>query len=99
MEAWTDGPYYRRHFKVHLLEWKWLYSDTDFTEVCHYDKGPNNDIPALVHAMAWHRTGDMSPSEPKMPKSDWRVYASLRRDELMTYAQKYVATMVHRNID
>ena len=80
MEAWTDGPYYRRHFQVHLLEWKWLYSDTYFTEVCYHDKGPNNDIPALVQAMAWHRTGDMSLSEPKMPKNDWRVYASLRRD-------------------
>ena len=91
MEAWTDGPYYRRHFQVHLLEWKWLYSDTD--------KGPNNDIPAFVQAMAWHRTVDMSPSEPKMPKNDWRVYASLRRDEFLTYAHKYVATMVHRNID
>ena len=56
------------------------YSDTDFTEVCYHDKGPNNDILALVQAMAWHRTGDMSPSEPKMPKNDWRVYASLRRD-------------------
>ena len=30
-------------------------------------QGSNNDIPALVQAMAWHRTGNMSPSEPKMP--------------------------------
>ena len=59
----------------------------------------NNDIPALVQAMAWQWTGDTSPSEPKMPMNDWRVYASLCRDELMTYAHKYVATMVHRNID
>ena len=99
MEAWTDGPYYRRYFQVHLHEWKWLYFDTDFTEVCYHDKGPNNDISALVQEMAWHRTGDMSLSEPRMPKSDWRVYASLRRDELMNYAHKYVATMAHGKID
>ena len=29
-------------------------------------KGPNNNIPALVHIMAWRRPGDKSLSEPMM---------------------------------
>ena len=86
-------------FKYIFLEWKLLYSDTDFTKVCSHGKGRNNDIPAFVQAMTWHRTGDMSPSEPRMPLSNWRVYASLRRNELMNYAHKYVATMADKDID
>ena len=33
-------------------------------------KDPMNNIPALVHIMAWRRSGDMPSSEPMMAKCD-----------------------------
>ena len=47
---------------MHFFKWKCLNFDKDFTEVG--PKGPINNIPALVHMMAWRRPGDKLLSEP-----------------------------------
>ena len=38
---------------------------------------PNNNIPPLVHVMAWHRSGDKPLSEPVF----WRIYVSFGLNE------------------
>ena len=49
-------------FKMHFLEWKLLYFDETFIEIC--SPGPINNIPALVQIMAWRLSGAKPLSEP-----------------------------------
>ena len=44
------------------------------------DKGPINNIPALVQIMAWRRSGDKPLSKPVM-LDYWRIYASRGHNE------------------
>ena len=46
-------------------------------------KGPIDNNPALVHIMAWHRTGDWNNADP----GHWHIYAALGGDELMKSVQ------------
>ena len=55
MAETKEMPFRKRHFQVHFLEWKYLYSDQNCTEVY---------IPALVQTMAWRRPGNKPLSEP-----------------------------------
>ena len=52
------------HFHIHFLEWKLLYCDADFYEVCY--QGPNENKSALVQVMAQHQAGEEPLSEPMM---------------------------------
>ena len=62
ISPWTKWlPFSRWHFKMHFHEWKVLYFDSKFTEVCSIDNKS-----ALVQVMAWHRTGDKPLPEPML---------------------------------
>ena len=56
---------------MHFLEWKFLYFDSNITDVCSLDQISNKS--AVVHVMAWRRTGDKPLLEPIMP-SDLNGY-------------------------
>ena len=65
IEAETKWPpFSRRHFPVFFLnENVWISMNISLKFV---PKGPINDMPALVHIMAWRRAGDKPLSEPTM---------------------------------
>ena len=48
-------PFHRRHLQIHFREWKILYFDSNFTEICSY--GLIDNTSALVQLMVWRRTG------------------------------------------
>ena len=54
----------RRHFRMYFLERKCV----NFIKISlkFVRNGPINNIPALVHIMAWRRPGDKPLSEPMM---------------------------------
>ena len=51
---------------MHFLEWKFSYFDSNITDFCSL--GQIRNTPALVHVMAWRRTGDKPFLEPMMPR-------------------------------
>ena len=71
----------RRHFETHFLEWKSLYSDYNFTEICsqgsnlqYSSMGSDNGlVPARRQAIIWTNDGYFT---------DWRIYASVDLDGL-----------------
>ena len=70
----------RRHFQIHFLEWKLLYLDSNFTEVCsqgsiwqYASVGSDNGFaPIWRQAIIWTNDGQVY----------WRIYASLGLGEL-----------------
>ena len=52
---------------MHFLEWKWLNSDSNFTEIC--SQSPIDNKPALVWVMAWRLPGDKPLPEPLLAQS------------------------------
>ena len=55
-QVWTQWlTFCRQHFQIQFLEWKWLYFDSDWTDV--YSLTPV-DKSILVQVMAWHQTGN-----------------------------------------
>ena len=81
ISPWTKWPPFRRgHFQLHFHEWKVLYFDSNFTEVCFL--GPNwqkviitsgNGLaPNRRQAITWSNV------DPVL----WRIYAALGGDEL-----------------
>ena len=66
---WTKWPRFRRrYFQMHFREWKVLYFDSNFTEVCSY--GSN-----WQHVSIGSGNG-MSPNDDL---AHWRIYAALVR--------------------
>ena len=65
---------------MHVLQWKSLYFHSNFTD------GSINDKSALVHVMAWHRTGDQPSPEPILTlftdAYNWGTYGSLEDNKL-----------------
>ena len=59
---WT--PFSRRHFQMDFLEWKCM----NFIKISlkFVPMGQINNIPALVHTMAWRHPGNMPLPEPMM---------------------------------
>ena len=58
-----------RHFLNDYFKWIILYENVWISmkiSLNFVSKGPINDIPALVHLMAWRRLGDKPLSEPMM---------------------------------
>ena len=49
--AETRGPTFSRHFQMDFCQWKLLYIDFNFTEIC-----PNWQYPSLLWIMACHRS-------------------------------------------
>ena len=52
------------YFQVHFLEWKCMNSIN--VSLKFISKCPINNIPVLVHIMAWHRPSNKPISEPMM---------------------------------
>ena len=59
----THHPLDIIYFQMNFHEWKVLYFDNNFTDVCSY-KSPIDNNPALAQIMAWRRIGDKPLSEP-----------------------------------
>ena len=61
-QKWT--PFRRQCFQMHFLEWKCM----NFAKISlkFVPKVPVNNIPALVHILAWRRSGDKPLSELMM---------------------------------
>ena len=73
-------PFFRRHFQMHFLEWKLLYFDSNFTEVCSLGfksqwaiiGSDNGLVPTRRQAFIWANGGLVH----------WRIYASFGLNEL-----------------
>ena len=74
---WTT--FSRRHFQMHLLEWKCMIF---FIKIHKFvPKWQINNVPSLVQIMAWRRSGDKPLSEPVMVSLD----ACMRHSASMSY--------------
>ena len=63
----------RRYFQMHFCEWKVLYFDENFIEVCSYGIGLYNGLASnRRQAVIWTNADLIR----------WRIYAALRGDEL-----------------
>ena len=76
-------PLRRRHFRMHLLEWKCLNLYLDFTEFV--PNGPINNSPSSVEIMAWRRPGDKPWSKQMMVIVPTHLYESLCLNKLTAH--------------
>ena len=66
---WLMPRQNRRYFADDVFKWNFLNENIWISiniPLKFVPKGPINIIPALVHIIAWHRTGDKPLSEPMM---------------------------------
>ena len=75
-------PFYKQHFQVYFLEWKWISLKTSLKFVATVRI---NTIRALVQIMAWCRPVDMTLSEPVMVSL--LVHISANRPQWVNYGQ------------